>query len=140
MIIQPKDEFYDLSIISRLQMWIVCLSTEADDECAILISAPAHTWSACLCVFQTYAEARARDSTKPVSHQRCLQIRIQFHRHRGRWCFHVKIINGILDRVFVGHWTCIPVNQLEWQCIHPINLQHGGISWPSPLWSELEMV
>ena len=60
-----------------------------------------HIWSAYLCVFQTYAEVCARDSTKPVSHQRCLQIRIQFHRHRGRWCFHVRIINGILDRVLM---------------------------------------
>ena len=25
----------------------------------------------------------------------------------------MKIINGILDRVFDGHSTCIPVNQLD---------------------------
>ena len=79
------------------------------------------------------SEMRARDSTKPVSHQRYLQIRIHLHRHHGRWCFHVKIINGILDRVFDGHWTCILVNQLEWQCTIQLVRRTVGISWPIPL-------
>ena len=69
--------------------------------------------------------ARTRDSTKPVSHQRCLQIRIQLHRHRDRGRFHLKIINGILARIFDGHSKCIPINQLEWQSIHPICPQHS---------------
>ena len=129
MLIQPKDGFDDLDITSRQQTWIVLLSTEADDECATLTSTPAHTWSAYLCYLCVLPilcrGARARDSTRPVSHQRCLQIRIQLHRHRDRWRFYVKIINGILDRVFDGHSKCIPINQLEWQSIHQIGSQHG---------------
>ena len=133
MIIQPKDGFDDLSITNHPQTRIVCLSTEAEDECAILTSAPAHTWSAYLCVFQSFVEVRARDSKKTVSYQLCLQIRIQLHRHRGSWRSHVKIINGTIDRVFDGHSTCIPVNQLEWQCTIQLVRRTVGISWPSPL-------
>ena len=43
MIIQPKDRFDDLGVTTRQQAWIVRLSTEADDECAILTFAP-HTY------------------------------------------------------------------------------------------------
>ena len=123
----------DLDVTSRQQTWIVRLSTEAEDECAILTSVPAHTWSAYLCVFQSFVEVHARDSTNPSSYQLCLQIRIQLHRHRGSWRSHVKIINGTIDRVFDGHWTCILVNQLEWQCTIQLVRRTVGISWPSPL-------
>ena len=43
VIIQPKDRIDDLGVTTRQQVWIVRLSTEADDGCAILTFAP-HTY------------------------------------------------------------------------------------------------
>ena len=126
MIIQPKDGYYDLSITSRLQTWIVCLPTEIDDECAILTSAPEHTCSACLCVFQIFAEMRVPEIRQsPSAISVVCKSGSSFIDTVADGTFHVKIINGILDRVFDGHWTCILVNQLVWQCIHPIGPQYG---------------
>ena len=42
MIIEPKDGFDDPGVTSRQQTRIVRLSIKADDECAILTSAPTH--------------------------------------------------------------------------------------------------
>ena len=137
MIIQSKDGFDSLVVTGRQQTWIVRLSNGVEDECVILISAPAHTWSAYLCVFQTFAEVRIRDSTKPVSHLCCLQIRIQLHRHRGRLRFHVKFINGVLDRVLMIIRRAYRSISWSGSAIHPIGPQHTvGISRLSPLWSE----
>ena len=123
MIIQPKDGFDDLDVTSRQQTWIVRLSTEAEDECAILTSAPAHTWSTYLCVFQTIAEVCVPDIRQNPS-----AISIVC---KSGFSFIDTVADGasmrkysiILDRVLDGHSTCIPVNQLLWQCIHPIDPQ-----------------
>ena len=101
MIIQPKDGFDDLGIASRQQTWIVRLSTEADDECATLTSAPEHTCSACLCVFQIFAKMRVpeiRQSPSVISV--VCKSGSSFIDTVADGAFHVKIINGILDRVF----------------------------------------
>ena len=95
-------QMFDSDLCIRTQM--ECLPLRLPNHCR-----GAHSWY----------------STKPVSRQHWLKIRIQLHRHHGKWRFHVKIINGTFNRVFDGHWTCIPVNQLKWQCIHPISPQHG---------------
>ena len=62
-----------------------------------------------------------------------LQIKIQLHRHRGRWCFQVKIINGILDRVLIVIRRAYQAISLCSSVSIQLVRNTVGISWPDPL-------